>query len=40
MACGNEGGENIRFKHKKSILKKSLRHIYVALTFLHFQDHL
>jgi hypothetical protein len=34
------GGENVRFKHKKSIFFRNLKCIYVGLMFLHFKDHL
>jgi hypothetical protein len=41
MAYGNERGENVRFKHKKtSFYFKNLKYKYVGLMFLHFKDHL
>jgi hypothetical protein len=40
MISGSEGSENVRFKHKKTTLKKNLRYIYVNLMFFHFKDHL
>ncbi len=48
MACGGEGGENVRFMHKKSNFcfkaKKKLVfvyiYIYVGFMFFHFKNHL
>jgi hypothetical protein len=43
MAYGGEGGENVRFKHKKNqFLFESFIYIYiyVGLIFFHFKVHL
>jgi hypothetical protein len=40
MAYGSEGGENVRFKHKKPVFVLKL-YIYICwYSFLHFKDHL
>jgi hypothetical protein len=40
MTYGNEGGENVRFKHKKTRFCFKALYIYLSLIFLHFKDHL
>jgi hypothetical protein len=43
MTYGSEGGENVRFKHKKPIFVLKFKiyiYIYVGLMFFHFKDHL